>query len=272
VKGTLGVVDVDSVDAQLAYALDDKAVAKAQAVSGVGYVSQVGAAAGGFSFNLYSHSHIGFGASSARAKVLRPSHVGPEKAHGQGHPCLAEAVLFQFANGSWEGGGVEEGAQRLEVSQPACSALANRLLRRSPCPPWKQEECSFGGAWGGGGGAGAQRFYASGALFDSALHAGLVPPGSLSAQTTSGAYRQAASAACGLTGPALRRAFKRGPPADSSDLSFFCWDLTYAHALLSHGLGIAETAPLTAVRRMQYRSRLVEAGWPLGDAITALDS
>ena len=268
VKGTLGVVDVDGVDAQLAYAVEGRAAAKAAAASGAAYVSRV-AGAGGV-FNLYAHSHAGFGASAVRAKVLRPSHVGAEAAHGQGHPCLEEVVVFPFGNASWEGGAVEAGHKREAASQARCSAVATRLLRRSPCPPWRQEECSFGGAWGGGGGVGAQLFYASGALFDTALHAGLVPPGSLSASTTPHAFRKAAGQACGLEGPALKRAFKRGPAVGSADLALFCWDLSYAHALLSHGLGIAEEAPLVAVRRLQYRNRLVEAHWALGDAIAAL--
>ena len=56
----------------------------------------------------------------------------------------------------------------------------------------------------------------------------------------------------------------------SADRDLFCLDLSYCHALLTTGFGLADDDAMTLVKQVTYQGKPVEAAWPLGAAIDAL--
>ncbi len=59
------------------------------------------------------------------------------------------------------------------LSSKGCEKLALSVMKKEePCGA--SAGCSFAGAWGGGGGEGAETFYASSYFFDRAVQAGIV--------------------------------------------------------------------------------------------------
>ena len=147
----------------------------------------------------------------------------------------------------------------------ACAATAETALdTAASCAPAPAAECGFAGAWGGGGGPGAQRFYVSSYFWDRAAAIGVIPTGAIDAVVTPGAFSAAAAKACPGTG------VFPGAPTAGDDAALFCLDLSYCGALLTTGFGLAESSKVTLVKQVRYNGAPVEAAWPLGAAVDAL--
>jgi apyrase len=197
---------------------------------------------------------------AARAAVLK------EVAAPLPHPCVTGSVSYGYAGATLAADGPTEGA-----AAPACAAAAAAALRiDATCAPAPPAQCGFAGAWGGGGGDGASAFYVSSYFWDRAAQAGAIPAGASAAPLTPHAFAAAADAACAAAPDTLQSILKDAPAAGSEDASLFCLDLSYCHALLTQGFGLADAAPLTLVKQVEYKGRLIEAAWPLGAAINAL--
>ena len=159
------------------------------------------------------------------------------------------------------------------ATHPACASLAVAALHADKaCDPAPVAQCGFDGAWGGGGGDGAAKFYVSSYFFDRASQAGLLPPNAIEAPITPRAFKLAADTACAARDAAARvQAFPVGPEG-SPDAQLFCLDLTYCHALLTSGFGLEDETPIRLVKQVRYKGKPVEAAWPLGAAINSLGS
>ncbi len=164
------------------------------------------------------------------------------------------------------------GSARASASAAACGAVAITALHADKsCAPAPVSQCGFDGAWGGGGGDGASKFYVSSYFWDRASQAGAIPPGAIEAPLTPRTFADAADAACAAAPGALARAFPHAPDS-SPDAQLFCMDLSYCHALLTTGFGLEDDTALTLVKQVRYKGEPVEAAWPLGAAINSLGS
>jgi apyrase len=94
---------------------------------------------------------------------------------------------------------------------------------------------------------------------------GLVGEDAISGQTTPAALGQAAARACAASSAAEVEAL-----FPSAEGDYLCLDLTFQHALLTVGFGMADHAKLTLVKRVAYQGTEIEAAWPLGAAINSL--
>ena len=204
-------------------------------------------------------SYLGYGLMAARAAVLK-------EAAGGAHPCLAEDVAYTYGGETFAG----TASGRALAAADECTALAVQALRANKtCAPAPVSECGFDGAWGGGGGDGASKFYVSSYFFDRALQFGAVPAGAIQVETTPQAFGDAAQAACAAAPGALATQFAHAPQ-EGVDASLFCLDLSYCHALLTRGFGLGEGTLVTLVKQVKYKGEAVEAAWPLGAAINSL--
>jgi len=255
VGATVAVVDLGGGSVQLAHALPPAAAAAAPE----GYVSVL--SGGGRAHHVYVHSYLGYGLMAARAAVLKQE--GGSNVYG--HPCLSDAVTYAYA-----GETVTASPASTASSAPACRAAAVGALRKNAsCAPAPAEQCSFAGAWGGGGGPGAASFLASSYFWDRARQAGLVGAAATSASVRPAAFLAAATRACAAPAGELAAAFPDAPTG-APDAQLFCLDVSYCHALLTAGFGLAEEAEVTLVKQVEYKGAAIEAAWPLGAAVNAL--
>jgi len=216
---------------------------------------------GGRVYTVYVHSYLGYGLMAGRAAVLQQASLN---ASSTGHPCLSSAVTYAYGGASFDG------KPSAAASADACIAVATAALNGDKaCSPAPKPECGFDGAWGGGGGPGAQRFYVSSYFWDRASQAGLVSAGALSASVRPAQFKSAATVACSTPVAQLGGAFKDAPTG-SPDASLFCLDVSYCHALLTRGFGLPEGAEITLVKQVEFRGEAVEAAWPLGAAVNSL--
>lgn len=197
---------------------------------------------------------------AARAAILGEAGSGA-------HPCLATDVSYAYGGQSYSG----HAGGRATASAHACTTLAAQALHANKsCAPAPVSQCGFDGAWGGGGGDGASKFYVSSYFWDRALQFGAIPVGAIDADVTPGAFGDAAAAACAAAPGALASRFAHAPQG-GTDADLFCLDLSYCHALLTQGFGLEDDTPLTLVKQVRYKGgEPIEAAWPLGAAINSL--
>ena len=141
--GTVGSIDLGGGSVQQAYALSDAAAAGAPP----GYVQKV--RAGDRAYNVYVHSYLGHGLMAGRAGVLDSTHPSPGRERAES-PCVPsgydKAYVYAGKEHAAAGGAAPRGAE-------LCAAdVRLSLLREKPCEV--EGQCSFGGAWSGGGGGG----------------------------------------------------------------------------------------------------------------------
>jgi apyrase len=248
VGATAAAADLGGSSVQLARAPPPAAAAAATE----GYVSVL--SGGDRAHHIYVHSYLGYGLMAARAAVLQ-----------RVRPPLSDAVTYAYA-----GETVTASPASTASSAPACRAAAVGALRKNAsCAPAPAEQCSFAGAWGGGGGPGAASFLASSYFWDRARQAGLVGAAATSASVRPAARKAVATRACTAPAGELAAAFSDAPTG-APDAQLFCLDVSYCHALLTAGFGLAEEAEVTLVKQVEYKGAAIEAAWPLGAAVNAL--
>ena len=294
---TVAAIDLGGGSVQHAYALSSHAAEEAPP----GYVRRLSVAGGG-KYSVYVHSYLGYGLMAGRSAVLKAGDRVAAALHGgasgadatlTGHPCVPEAPCgggggssSSSADGRKEKAGTDTppptptacaykygpathdlaAASTGGASFGQCAAVARDALAKGrPCGA-PVHECSFDGAWGGGGRPSA--LYVSSYFWDRAVDAGLVTDVAASVASVKPAdWRRAGEAACAPHTDAVKAAF---PAAPADVAPYLCLDLAFQHALLTHGFGLGEKQGLTLVKKVQYRGREVEAAWPLGAALDAL--
>ena len=52
--------------------------------------------------------------------------------------------------------------------------------------------------------------------------------------------------------------------------SYLCLDVAFQYVLLTEGFGITPDKPVHLIAKLPYNGEMVEAAWPLGDALEVL--
>jgi apyrase len=140
--------------------------------------------------------------------------------------------------------------------------IARALKLDAPC---SAKNCTFGGVWGGGGGAGQTTLYAASFFYGKATQVGWVKKGTPSATSSPAAFRAAAEKICPLSLVEAKSAYP-----GVRETEFICMDLVYQYTLLVDGFKLAPTREITLVDRVKHGEYFMEAAWPLGEAIEAV--
>ena len=254
--GTVGSIDLGGGSVQQAYALSDASAAQAPP----GYVQQV--RAGDHAYNVYVHSYLGHGLMAGRAGALESGAPG-----GGVSPCVPSSFSGEYLYAGKAH--PVEGPPPTQGGAEACAADVRLSLRQgAACGVGAQ--CSFGGAWGGGGGEGAKTMYLTSYFFDRAVETGLVPASATSARIRPADFRSKAEAVCRVAwaGPADMR--QRFPDVEEDHAPYVCLDLTFISSLLVDGFRIPPMSELVVVKQFLYEGLLFESAWPLGAAINTL--
>nr|XP_043613236.1 apyrase 2-like [Erigeron canadensis] len=257
-SGTVGVVDLGGGSVQMAYAISAADAAKAPRItSGEDtYVKEM--LLMGTKYYLYVHSYLNYGLLAARAEILGV-------AKDSDNPCILAGY-----NGVYSYGGIDykASAPSSGSSMKKCRKKALKALKvnESTCT---HMNCTFGGVWNGGGGAGQKNLYVASFFFDRAAQAGFVDSHSNVAKVCPVDFREAAQRACQMT---LEDAKSAYPNVEDSDLPYLCMDLVYEYTLLVDGFGLQPKQQITLVKRVEYQKSLVEAAWPLGSAIETVSA
>ena len=252
ISKTVATVDLGGGSVQLAYAIPPKVAASAPD----GYVKSL--KGGGKNYDVYVHSHLGYGLMAARAAVLG-------RAAGKGSPCIPGDHEGEYTYG---GKTHQVRSHSDGASADACKDVAEALLElEKPCGSAPKDECSFAGAWGGGAGAGATNVYLSSYLFDRASQTGIVSADAISGTTTPSKFYEAAEAACKLSVKEVASTFEG---VEEKDAPYLCLDLSYQHSLITKGYKLGDGNEVTMVKQIEYKGQNIEAAWPLGAAINSM--
>lgn len=254
---TVGVVDLGGGSVQMAYAISESDAAKAPKVSDgeEAYVRDMYLK--GRKYHLYVHSYLHYGLLAARAEILK---VVEDSAN----PCILAGYHGSY---TYAGQKYEVSASPSSADVDACQAYASKALKvNETCT---RMQCSFGGVWNGGGGAGQKNLFVASFFFDRAAEAGFVDSQKPVATVHPSDFKEAAKKACATK---LEEAQSKYPHVEADNLPYLCMDLVYQFTLLVDGFGLDPSQTITLVKKVPYGKSFVEAAWPLGSAIEAMSS
>ncbi|CAI5487009.1 unnamed protein product [Closterium sp. Naga37s-1] len=124
-----------------------------------------------------------------------------------------------------------------------------------------------GGRGGRGGGEGAVRLAATSGIFHMAQQFGLIPRNNSTTVTTAAPtaaritaqhLARIAEETCGIP---LQEVSKKFPLMNGQDAPYACLDASYLFHLLTSGLGMEPTDPLTPVKQAAHNAPSTEAAW-----------
>ena len=257
--GTVGSIDLGGGSVQQAYAISDAAAAEAPP----GYVQKL--RAGDQAYNVYVHSYLGHGLMAGRAGALDSARLGAGQEWAES-ACMPSGYDKAYVYAGKEH--VAVGADAPGGAEHCAADVRLSLLKEKPCEV--KFQCSFGGAWSGGGGEGARAMYLTSYFFDRAVEAGLAPSSATSARLRPAEFRAKADAVCRLPWKGLSDMQARFPDVEADHAPFMCMDLSFIASLLVDGFKIAPEAELVVVKQFLYNGLLFESAWPLGAAINTL--
>ncbi|CAH9101886.1 unnamed protein product [Cuscuta europaea] len=256
-SNTIGVVDLGGGSVQMAYAISESDAQKApkESKGEDTYVREMYLK--GKKYYLYVHSYLHYGLLAARAEILKVTGKS-------GNPCILEGyhVSYKYGGAVYPASPLPDGSNMKSCREAVIKALK---VNGSACTHMK---CTFGGVWSGGGGDGQKNLYVASFFFDRAAEVGIiVDPSVPVAKVRPVDFESAASTAC-ATG--LEDAKAKFPRFSEENLPYLCMDLAYQFSLLVDGFGLDPYQSITLVKKVNYKSHLVEAAWPLGSAIEAV--
>ncbi|XP_038621814.1 LOW QUALITY PROTEIN: ectonucleoside triphosphate diphosphohydrolase 5-like [Tachyglossus aculeatus] len=182
------------------------------------------------SYELYTHSYLGFGLKAARLAILGALDVEGASGRTFRSPCLPRRLEaeWHFAGVSYQYGGSPEGEPGFE----SCYAEVARVVRGRLHQPAEIRRGSF---------------YAFSYYYDRAVDAQLIDEEKGGTLQVRDFERKAREVCDRLDGP------RPGSP-------FLCMDLTYIAALLRDGFGFADTTLLKLAKKVND----IETGWAGG--------
>ncbi|KAG6750732.1 hypothetical protein POTOM_045241 [Populus tomentosa] len=283
-SNTVGVVDLGGGSVQMAYAISETDAAKAPRLSDGEdtyvkemflmktkyylYVHRLGSSVAvafafyqavlEFSYVQKELCYLHYGLLAARAEMLDASEDST-------NPCILAGYdgVYKYGGKDHKASASPSGSNMEECRRLALNALK---VNETTCTHMK---CTFGGIWNGGGGDGQKNMFVASFFFDRAAQAGFVDSTVPAAKVQPSDFENAAKRACETK---LENAKSIYSSVDDNDLPYICMDLVYQYTLLVDGFALDPWQDMTLVKKVQYRTSLVEAAWPLGSAIEAVSS
>nr|AFK42133.1 unknown [Medicago truncatula] len=256
---TVGVMDLGGGSVQMAYAVSKYTAKNAPKVADGEdpYIKKL--VLKGKKYDLYVHSYLHFGREASRAEILKVTHNSP-------NPCILAGFdgTYTYAGEEFKANAPASGANFKK-----CKKIVREALKLNyPCP---YQNCTFGGIWSGGGGSGQRILFAASSFFYLAEDIGLVDPNTPYSLTLRPVDLETeAKKACTLN---LEEAKSTYPLlVDFNIVEYVCMDLIYQYVLLVDGFGLDPLQEITAGKQIEYQDSLVEAAWPLGNAVEAISS
>uniref|UniRef100_A0A453J918 Nucleoside-triphosphatase n=1 Tax=Aegilops tauschii subsp. strangulata TaxID=200361 RepID=A0A453J918_AEGTS len=128
-----------------------------------------------------------------------------------------------------------------------CREDVTRALKISA--PCQAKNCTFNGAWNGGGGPGQADLYVTSSFYYMASDVGLIDSEATSGKTTPAAFRAAAEKICPMGFVEAKAAY---PKVRSADAPYICMDLIYQYSLLVDGFGLEPTKEITVAQKVKH--------------------
>lgn len=211
----------------------------------------------GKKYYLYVHSYLRFGKEASRAEILKVTNGSP-------NPCILAGY-----HGTYTYSGEEYKAFSL-ASGPnfdECKEIILKALKvNDPCPYGK---CSFGGIWNGGGGSGQKTLYVTSSFYYVPTGVNIADPNKPNSNIRIEDLKTGAEHVCKTKYKDAKATY---PLIYEDSLPYACLDLIYQYTLFVDGFGLDPLQDITVANQIEYQDALVDAAWPLGNAIEAVSS
>ncbi|CAI5478547.1 unnamed protein product [Closterium sp. Yama58-4] len=287
-ESTVAVVGLGNTSIHVTYAVPSDVADKVPA----GYVRTLNG--WGSNHHVYVRSMQGYGLMAGRAMVLRASN------DTQGHPCmpmgsrgaskpssdataasLRAALCSSLTLQALQAAAAANASTTSTSSSSSTSSSADKHPASAHPPVCPQGRAcllpgTLDGPWGarkgGRGGEGVvQIFVATSGIFHAAQQFGLIPHSNSTAETTSATitaqhFARIAEEACDIP---LQEFTRKFPLMNGQDAPYACLDASYLFHLITSGLGLEPTDPLTPVSQQPHNAPFTTAAaWHYGAAVS----
>ncbi|KAK2415958.1 apyrase [Trifolium repens] len=254
---TVAVADLGGGSVQMVYAISRDQARKAPKVpqGEDPYIKKI--VLKGNKYYLYVHSYLRFGKEASRAQILKVT-------NGSSNPCILAGYDGTY---TYSGEEYKAYAPASGSSLDECREVIRKALEVNHSCPYSS--CTFDGIWSGGGGKGQKTLYATSSFYYVPQNIGLFDPNKPNSKIYIEELRAAAEQVCKIK---FKDAKAKFPLLAESSLPYACLDLTYQYTLFVDGFGLDPLQRITVANEIEYQGAVVDAAWPLGNAIEAISS
>ncbi|AES80808.2 putative apyrase [Medicago truncatula] len=254
---TVAVADLGGGSVQMVYAVSREQAKKApQVPQGEDpYIKKI--VLKGKKYYLYVHSYLRFGKEASRAEILKVTNGSP-------NPCILAGYhgTYTYSGEEYKAFSPASGSNFDE-----CKEIILKALKvNDPCPYGK---CSFGGIWNGGGGSGQKTLYVTSSFYYVPTGVNIADPNKPNSKIRIEDLKTGAEQVCKTKYKDAKATY---PLIYEDSLPYACLDLIYQYTLFVDGFGLDPLQEITVANQIEYQDALVDAAWPLGNAIEAISS